>query len=89
MLVGLSIDETRFPDTDWPGYAIHISDPIEIGRVLDILSQYSDGVVVVTITGDMEGNTVYTLSGVVDDLDMIEEVHRRCVDLGIRALFSY
>lgn len=70
-------------------YSIYVSNPEELGRVIDILSHDSDGSARIEFSSDDDGNTVYTVCGTVDDIFYIETVERRCNELGIKALFSY
>ena len=73
----------------WPVFTVYAMNTVDVGRIIRILSELTDGDVNVRFTSDDEGNTVYTISGIVDDIYLIEELERRCDEQGVAAQFSY
>lgn len=81
--------EDEAPVLKWPEYSIYILNPLDIGRIIRMLSDETDGDIGIRFDSDGNGNTVYTLSGTVDDISLIQRVQQKCADQDIEVQFSY
>lgn len=82
------IDENS-PVLSWPDYSIYILNAIDVGRVIRMLAEETDGDVGVRFDSDDDGNIVYTVSGIVDDISLIQRVQQKCVDQDLEVQFAY